>query len=817
MFVHSLFRSASRAVLTVAVFAAPFACKPANRSGLKEGVDYGGDYEGYEGAGLNPAQERGRRTWYEATGDNARFHTYIVSQKLGAPENWYRVLGTQFRDKRWGTWGMIPDPDCRPGNDQSYGFDICPGDEGENAHIAPAGQGYQGLLSFVGRPGYKDPGCWISGTYKEEDCALGLGTSTGAMGFRKFPNPKFDPQKWRGWESYDQMDGSQEPPFLIGTACGSCHITFNPNDPPADPNHPKWRNLKGLVGNQFQHMEEIIGSGLDKNSLEWQAIITARPGVVDTSAHPSDLVRNPNTVNAIINIDKRPPGLPAMPGEQFKSFDKTVVDEESGQRHVQRVHNILKGGEDDVGGAGAILRVYVNEGLCAETCWMNHLLDARTIEGRFGEQTPFSTTQCRRDCPHYRAVEARYQDVLEFFASHAGRPTDLKDAMFPNDPPETRYGKLVQALGPEKVKRGRAVYAKNCAECHSSLPIPNGVQREDFYNQLATEATGDEDPFLKEENGVRVDWLGNEEREKVTKIGTNRCRSLHSNHQRGHVWDVFSSESYKNSPDVAGIEELKGLDAGGRGYYRNPSLLSVWVQAPFMHNNAIGPELCNPEHPRLPVCQGDELGNGNCCVDKDRVPLGNGQTTSLTSVEGRLKMFDASMEQLLSPERRGKKIERTDADIIIPIGPQNGANGMAEAAPTFTGVPFLTNLGLMASLWPVGNAAQQLTNAKIKIPKGTPVALLGSLDYRKLAKGLAKQLSSTPAEQRPAKLVELLNTLFADPDRLAQRLAAGPGGQSNTYQGYSNCTDVIDDRGHDFGSTLEPEDKLALAAFMKTL
>ena len=34
------------------------------------------------------------------------------------------------------------------------------------------------------------------------------------------------------------------------------------------------------------------------------------------------------------------------------------------------------------------------------------------------------------------------------------------------------------------------------------------------------------------------------------------------------------------------------MKGGGRGYYRNVSLLSVWAHAPFMHNNAIGPEIC---------------------------------------------------------------------------------------------------------------------------------------------------------------------------------------------------------------------------------
>ena len=42
-------------------------------------------------------------------------------------------------------------------------------------------------------------------------------------------------------------------------------------------------------------------------------------------------------------------------------------------------------------------------------------------------------------------------------------------------------------------------------------------------------------------------------------------------------------------------DNIKEANGGGRGYYRNISLVNAWAHAPFMHNNAIGPELCgNP-------------------------------------------------------------------------------------------------------------------------------------------------------------------------------------------------------------------------------
>jgi len=43
---------------------------------------------------------------------------------------------------------------------------------------------------------------------------------------------------------------------------------------------------------------------------------------------------------------------------------------------------------------------------------------------------------------------------------------------------------------------------------------------------------------------------------------------------------------------VADIPEPEALKNGGRGYLRNISLVNVWSTGPFMHNNAIGPEIC---------------------------------------------------------------------------------------------------------------------------------------------------------------------------------------------------------------------------------
>jgi hypothetical protein len=53
-------------------------------------------------------------------------------------------------------------------------------------------------------------------------------------------------------------------------------------------------------------MSEIFISGMPTNSLEWQVFSHSRPGTVDTSAVPNDQVSNAGTMNALINLHRRP-------------------------------------------------------------------------------------------------------------------------------------------------------------------------------------------------------------------------------------------------------------------------------------------------------------------------------------------------------------------------------------------------------------------------------------------------------------------------------------------------------------------------------
>ena len=382
-------------------------------------------------------------------------------------------------------------------------------------------------------------------------------------------------------------------------ACGACHIAYNPLNPPADPNNPSWDNIDGLVGNQYSRVSNMLGSGMSPHRLEWQLIARARPGIVDTSALPMDLASNPGTMNAIINFAKRPVHEHRilkwrMAGSCPADADETACWCEPGRQgkcwerseQTELVPNILKGGEDSVGVNEAIQRVYFNIGSCAEQCWMNHIPDLRAVDPtqRNYGQTPFDIGQCRRDCASFRAIEDRLDDVKAFFLS--ARPTDLWRARGYAEPRD-----LEIALDQEFFDGAVAAGARRVRPDLRALPFqPGGPVRERRLPRRRSAAI----------RTLRVDWLGNDEPVLASEIGTYPARALHSNHMPSRVWEQYASLNLHERPaDPNRKEVMKG---GGRGYYRNISLLSAWAHAPFLHNNAIGPEICgkpSDAEPRL--------------------------------------------------------------------------------------------------------------------------------------------------------------------------------------------------------------------------
>jgi len=803
-------------------------------------------YEACAREGLNASECAGRLIWFKATAGNARFNTYVFQQRVGVLIDWFRVLRSDERGDRFRAWGAINDPSCcTPGSpdcparslDETYGLDWCPGDEE--------------LLKYVGKTGYTDPACDFKDAplkaadphgpkdQRQSACDLQFGTSTGALGIRKFPNPRFDRDKWialngraGSWAGYNGkipaaggsdepaksrlMDGSVEPPFLIGTSCGSCHIAFDPLNPPKDPSHPKWENIKGLQGNQYTRISEIMVSGMSTNTLEWQMFAHARPGTTDTSAIPNDQVNNPGTINALINIPQRP----TFEGEQVLKWRKTTSCEGKPEAvcwceperdgkcwekslKPETVHHILKGGEDSIGAMEAIQRVYFNIGSCSEQCWVNHLSDLRQLDPQqrgFG-QTPFEIGQCRRDCPNFRAIEDRLVNVLDFFLSAEAHATDLREARQNELKKVSRTAEyseqdlladLEAEFGDGAVARGEQVFKQTCARCHSSSAeaAAGDFEAIDFHK-------------TDDKSGLRADWLGSDKPTLVSEVGTFRCRALHSNHMTGRIWAEFGSETLRAKPDDPNLVEPSD---GGRGYYRNISLLNLWAHAPFMHNNAIGPELCG------------KPTNANNAFYAMRPRYVDGKTLSLLppeqqpacweydpSVAGRFELYKASMDALLHPDQRKPKVTLLNQDVTLRIGPR---------------------------LWD-GTDKEKLLGFSLTIPaeidgRGVNAGTLGNFQHKAFVVDLV-QAKFKPDEAK-ARLVKQWGEtegekIFKDLQGITKEVVSQPNGliealKKRPYlvkQIYSSCFAEIENGGHRFGEDLSDADKKALTAFLATM
>lgn len=772
------------------------------------------------GDGTFTESERvGAEIWFKATAGNERFFTYVYPQRLGVMIDWFRVLSANEREKRFSRWGLINDPDCcKPGDsncpaqslDKTYGFDYCPGDDK--------------LLSFVGQTGYADPACDLKDAplsaedphgpidQRQTSCDLRFGTSTGAMGIRKFPNPRFNKEQWstvnKGqvgtWAGYNKklqpndftqptssrlFDGSVEPPFLIGLSCGSCHIAFKPLNPPKDPVHPKREHLSGTVGNQYSRFSQILGSGMDPRTIEYQVYGHARPGIVDTSALPNDQINNPGTINVIINFSKRPTfsheivkwrktkQCPAE-GNQQNCWCEPGRDQKCWERSkkTEQVPQLLKGGEDSIGVLEAIQRVYINIGTCSEESWVNHLTDMRELDPTrrgFG-QTPVIIGQLRADCAEFRAIEDRLGDIANFLLS--ARPTDLYKARGLKENRDL-IEQLDKEFGKSSVDRGKMIFAKNCARCHSTQSEP--FESRNFRAKSKS----------PEGKGMRIDWLGNDQLTPVTEVGTHRARALHSNHMTGHIWQEYGSETLRNKPDDPTLKEPSD---GGRGYYRNISLLSLWAHAPFMHNNAIGPELCGGPD--------DTLYNSpyvEYVDEQDVKPMNNPPDCWPfdPSVEGRYKLYKASMDDLLNPDKRVPKVTLFNQNVIIKLFPK------------------VTD-----------EKIERYFDATIVFPKGTPSSRIGNFRHKEFATDLVlskvdfgKLETKYTGLYGPEKGKAVAETIRAR----AKDLVTNPGSLleigGDLRELYSNSLMLREDAGHRFGEDLSDKDKKALTAFLATL
>jgi hypothetical protein len=281
--------------------------------------------------------------------------------------------------------------------------------------------------------------------------------------------------------------------------------------------------------------------------------------------------------------------------------------------------------------------------------------------------------------------------------------------------------------------------------------------------------------IVKDPGFLKHNYLSTELRVPLTLLQTNACSPLATNALADNIWDNFSSQSYKELPSVGtitwyhpytGEPRSYQMPAGGRGYTRPPSLISLWSTAPFLLNNSVGK--FNPA----------------------------------PSVRGRLDSFKDSIQQMLWPEKRDKdellgdripgKIDRTTQDSYLRV-----SDGYLPDA--------LTKLPWLARVLPSSITHKDGMIQIGPIPKGTPIGLLTNLTLLSESRDPAERLRHLPQnatdEERRKVFANLVDPLLE----------------------LSKCPDLIVNRGHYFGtdkfaggeSGLSDDDKHALIAFLK--
>jgi hypothetical protein len=656
------------------------------------------------GMDLAPNEIMGRNAWNLWSGGNQHFWNHVAQDSFGLMDLLKMLDNRKYaRGERFKTLGLANEPGFR-------------------AATKP-----------------DEYGLWLDEQVEPEPAGIDekvYGKPSGVLGFRLFPNPEFNQEARQKWDGARFMNdphyfsnNTLVRPYRIGVACGACHISPNPSNAPADPENPRWENLASAIGNQYIREGKVFACNVEKGGFFYEELAAQPPGTSDTSRIATDHINNPNAINPIFLLAER---------ERIATQEKMAGGTLAlpNEKEEMAVPHILKDGADSIGVPGATIRVYVNIGMFSEY-WLT--LHNRLIG--LTPQQPFEISYAREHSVFWRATEERLANIAGFFRRL--KPFHLADA--PGGVANISTDQMV-------MNRGKQVFAESCAYCHSSKQPPAGIDPQSGDGKEWFRAAVTQPDFLA------GNFLSNEKRYPLSKIQTNSARAFGTNAMAGHIWDNFSSQTYKELPLPDEVDLYNPFDetqpikfqskskSTGPGYYRVPSLVSLWSSAPFLHNNALGKFTGDP------------------------------------SVAGRLDAYNDAAEKLLWPEKRlGKaSIWRTQNECNLHL--------RKEFVPK-----------------PLQSLADKDGYLKLgPIPKGTPINLLANLEpdfgdltalQLQLSKALlaihAKNLS--PEEAR----AELIKTV-------PQLLAA------------NKCPDFIEDEGHYFGTDLPDEDKRALIEYMKT-
>jgi hypothetical protein len=581
-----------------------------------------------------------------------------------------------------------------------------------------------------------------------------FGYSSGIIGIQLFKNKNFDPKKW-SVEKYLKDGKDVEPPYRVGMACVFCHISFNPLNPPANPEEPKWDNLTSTMGNQYLREGMAFQHDMSKNSIIYQYLFTQEPGTSETSRFPTDSINNPTNINAILrlqdrlkvaHVEKITPAQATMIKSMYKNagLKEDNIGGALGGTEKEptiKVPHILTDGADSMGILMASVRVYVNEGLMHKEwydSWPVNVFNIKKSLLRGFKPQEFDILNKWRKDPNspWMQTERRMPNMATFLMSYDSFP--LKDS---------KEGAKYLTHNEKTLTTGKVVFAQNCASCHSSkLPDPSITEpeaRRKAWHEI-----------VMKKDFLEHNYLSDDDRHSVLEIGTNIQRAEGSNAMAGSTWGQMSSQTYKDQrKEMITVKNLynpitQKYDLEWKGpaaFYRTPTLVSIWATAPFFHNNSLG--LYNQD----------------------------------PSIKGRMAAFEDAMTKLLWPAKRAgvKSMKVTTTETNLPdVFP-----GLGEKLKGFDDMDLKI----------------------LELPAGTPVNLFMNVHPKHLPAILGAYVKGVLGGEPRKKFKSMIdNRREAGIEAVVQKLL-----EVNTVP------DFIEDRGHTFGSELSDTEKLALIEYMK--
>lgn len=472
---------------------------PPESQDLFQDMDRRADHGASEQLELEPRDIVGRNAWMIWTGGNEAFWDWLSRNGYGTVDL-LKAIDPKNRGQHWNQAGLITEPGMRPPTEEEtkaafgirfarpisadyskYELKNREGDSYRSAEMyyrimAPYGAKYASSEKY--EPSYYDMPKTnevgeTAGPYgdKQPPDPYVYGFSSGILGLRIFPNPKFNPSQ--GFDAdryYDPEDSySKDPntirPFRVGMSCAFCHVGPHPLVPPSaldndatgyrkrhqvlgSTEFPKWENLSSTIGAQYLRVREALGGSVPKDNYFHHVLDSQMPGTIDTSLIASDGINNANTMNAIFGLgprvnrarfnsaeqlDEVPAQFPGLWAEENSEEVEEIFGELAKYRgeigkpggfegNPRLVPRILVDGSDSDGSWVALARVYLNIGLYHQR-WIQV---QNTVLG-FREQEPFTLTDCEQNSVYWHATKIRVDPMTAFFLK-SSNPMKLRDA-----------------------------------------------------------------------------------------------------------------------------------------------------------------------------------------------------------------------------------------------------------------------------------------------------------------------------------------------------------------------------------------------------